>query len=279
MTLAVEAPGLLCQLDPAGRPVIAGLAAKDGTPVLLSGPGRDAMHGFATWGCPVMVPWANRLWPEALPGAGEMRPVARNWPGEGLAIHGTVFDRPWEVEAAGPDEVRLASDVGDGLGGRLGRAALRVAAAEGRLLIELGFTSEVEGWLDAGLGLHPWFPGGARAFFEARARVEVDDRLLPVGETPAGAVALSLEEERDHCFADWTGEAVVEHPSWPASLRLCSDAPHLHAVASRAFDAICLEPVTHLPNAAHSDLARGTGPMRRLGPDETMTLRTTLAWG
>ena len=258
--------------------MIAGLAATDGAPVLRSRAGRETVHGFATWGCPVMVPWANRLWPDALPAEGGGRRVARNWPGEGLAIHGTVFDRPWSVEATEPGEARLAAVVGDGLGGALGRAALRVAAEGAGLLLELGFTSEVEGWLEAGLGLHPWFPGGARASFAARAQVEVDDRLLPVGEAPAGVVALSLEEERDHCFADRSGEAVVEHPSWPAALRLRSDAPHLHAVASRAFDAICLEPVTHLPNAAHSDLARRAGPMRRLEPGETMTLRTTLAW-
>ena len=208
--------------------MIAGLAAEDGSPVLLPHAGRRAVHGFAAWGCPVMVPWANRLSPEALPGADRGRRVARNWPDEGLAIHGTAFDRPWSIEEEGPGQVRLASAVGDGLGGSLGRATLRVAAEGPGLVVELGFASEMEGWLEAGLGLHPWFPGDARASFEARARVEVDDGLLPVGETPAGTVALSLEEERDHCFADWSGEAMVEHPSWPAPLRLRSDAPHPH---------------------------------------------------
>ena len=69
-----------------------------------------ALDDPLSWGCYPMVPYAGRVRDAILKFAGEQFPLRKNMPPH--SIHGTVFDRPWNVIENSPSEVVLEIDLG-----------------------------------------------------------------------------------------------------------------------------------------------------------------------
>ena len=162
------------------------------------------------WGCYAMVPWAGRI-----------RNGRFTWEGRGVqlplrmpphAIHGTVFDRPWQE--SGPQE--LACALGEPWPWR-GSVRSRFSMEPGVFRWELTVSAEEEP-MPVVLGWHPWFrkrlADGSRASlaFEADAMYRRDATGIP-----SGARSAPSEGPWDDCF---TGAAVAPRIRWSNGLRL-----------------------------------------------------------
>jgi len=72
----------------------------------------------------------------------------------------------------------------------------------------------------------------------------------------------------DHCFADWDGHAEIEDELGRIVIT-ANNAPHLHIYAPPMAPDLCVEPVTHLPDAVN----RPEWAMPALPPGETATVQ------
>lgn len=172
--------------DVGGRPVFTAFGADEPAP---------AGHGA------VLAPWPNRLRDGRYTYGGVEHQLAIDEPERCTALHGLVMWQRWSVV-----EISGETDVADAAGSRV-VLELRLAPSGGypfdlllRATYELGdggLRVHVEatnlGTRTApyGIGFHPWLSPGDGSLddctvqLDAATRVTVDDRLLPVGTTPA----------------------------------------------------------------------------------------------
>jgi aldose 1-epimerase len=147
--------------------------------------------------------------------------------------------------------------------------------------ITLVLTNRAKEPMPAGLGLHPYF----RRRPETELRFEAGHVLLtgaeplPTGvEGPAGHFAdfaggAPLPAETiDHCFTTWHGHAALRDELGTTSIA-AEGTPHLHLYAPADGSALCLEPVTHTPDA----LNRAPGEMILLPPACSASLTLLIA--
>ena len=240
------------RLDCAGVPVLAPLP-----------PGADpnATAAGAFW----MMPWANRMAGGVL-GPGWRLPVNR--PDEDTAIHGLTRDHPFAVVGASGDQARLVQEVD--AAPYAYRVALTIRLRPEGLSVAAVITNRGARPAPVGLGWHPWFArrAGQRLSFTACARLRSDARLLPVDAVPDTGLAAAPVEDligTDAHFAGWAGAALLED----AALRL-----ELHAGGAWARNlqlyvpphaaAICLEPMSHIPDAPNRSTLVRYGALRPL---------------
>lgn len=185
------------------------------------------------WGCFPMAPFAGRVRRGVFSFRGEEYRLARNL---GLhAIHGTVFDAPFETD--GPGVVSAP------LGARwpfAGRVVQRLALDDHGLALTL----EVHGDepMPASCGWHPWWRRPVRLDFHAAWMYERDAEGIPTGvlvDPPPGPW--------DDCFTGLDGPPVLRWPSG-VGLRVESDCPDV-VVYDEPAHALCVEPQTAPPDA------------------------------
>jgi len=198
------------------------------------------------WGSYPMAPWPGRTRGGRFDFGGRSYELPINIENPDHAIHGTVFDRPWEAE-------------GDGwfrcdLGSRWpfpGYVRQRVALDEGSLHLRLEVhASEVP--MPAECGWHPWFSrdtgadGWASLDFDPAFMMLKDDEAIATGEqvpvTPG---------PWDECFGGLSGPPVL---TWPGALqiRIESDCDYW-VVYDLPPHAICVEPQTAPPDVLNHD--------------------------
>ena len=247
-----------------------------GRDILVPAP-EGARHPGA-YGAFWMLPWANRL--DGGQCGAHRLPVNR--PEENTAIHGLARDWPWQVEAAQAGQLILTQ--------RLEAAPFMYAA---RLVVSLterafsmAMTLRHDGAtaLPYGMGWHPWFPRDAGFHLALRAvqRARHDARGLPFAFDPSPGIcgdeaALS---GLDHFFADWDGVARLSWPGCSLILGASGDFAHgvqVYAPKDRA--AICVEPVSHMPDAPHRMALAAPAPIRMLAPGEALAGSITLSAG
>lgn len=216
----------------------------------------------------LMAPWTNRL------DAGRLRTPGRTWrlpvnrPQDNTAIHGFLRDLPWRVARRRVDGITLAV--------RARRApwhlsaALDLRLAEGAATMTLAVTNRGRRAVPVGIGLHPWFPRApvATLRFAARTAFGGDARTLPTTARPAtgmdGPIAARLGH--DGHWAGWDGRA------WLDDLAITAGGAfrNLHVYVPAHDPVVCVEPVSHVPDAVNrADLAP-YGPMALLAPGRTI---------
>jgi aldose 1-epimerase len=214
-----------------------------------------------------MIPWTNRMAGGAL-APGWQLPV--NKAGENTAIHGLSRDRPWQVVGASETQVRLVQTVmvppyayRVGLTVRLAADGLRLAA----IVTNVGAEEA-----PVGLGWHPWFARreGQRVSFVAESRLISDAKLLPVGAVASPGCAhvdvASLIGTDAH-FTGWDGRFLLEDAALRLEMRAGGAwARNLQLYVPPHAPAICLEPVSHIPNAPNCPALAPLGPLRPLAP-------------
>lgn len=244
------------------------------------------IDGLPVFGCFPMVPFANRLTVPDLPMENGVARFPINWPSEGVAMHGVAFASAWQVESLQDDRVRLSNAIGDLDGRFLGTAKQDLSLSDDQgLQAQLSYRHQHEKAMIAGVGFHPWFhaPVGEVPFaigFSAADRFEMGSDQFPVGYTRVDAKRIGLNNDDnglDTCFAGWSGEAHLRRPSQSLAVNIRSDASILHCFIAGAFDAVCLEPVSHIPGAAHDARWRSKGPMRLLNTGEEISLEMTIS--
>jgi len=204
----------------------------------------DSRSGPMGWGSYPMAPWAGRIRRGRFTFDGAEHSLPITLPPH--AIHGVVYDSPWEV--LGPDSIAI--DLDERWPFR-GRVTQRFALDAGGL--EVTMTLEADEPMPVALGWHPWFrriiAEGAqpvRLAFEADAMLARDAEGIPSGERvpqPPGPW--------DDAFTGLRADPVLE---WPGALRLVlSSSCPWWVVYSEPEHAICVEPQSGPPDAANLD--------------------------
>lgn len=217
-------------------------------------PAAYEQHPFVG-GCFPMAPWPNRIqngtfrWGER-----EYRvPMDVN----GEALHGLVFEQPWDVTARVGRILEMSCEFGRGWPWE-GRAWQRIELGRDFLAMKLEVRAGREPF-PAGCGWHPWFlraVGGSqdvRVIVPAKQRYVLDE-LIPTGElaAPSGDSLLNGgwlgDRQLDDCYTGFeTGAALMEWDRLKLSVRFDCPRPHIQ-VYTRP-EAFCLEPQTCAPNA------------------------------
>ena len=242
------------RLDCAGVPVLAPLP---------QGADPNATPAGAFW----MMPWANRMAGGVL-GPGWRLPVNR--PADDTAIHGLTRDHPFAVVSASPDRVRLVQEVDTAPYAY--RVALSIRLRTEGLSVAAVITNRGAERAPVGLGWHPWFArrSGQRLSFTAGHRLRADARLLPVDAVPDPGLAAAAVADligTDAHFSGWAGKALLEDAALRLELRAGGTwARNLQLYVPPHAAAICLEPVSHTPDAPNRPALAGHGALRLLAP-------------
>lgn len=231
--------------------------------------------------CFPLVPFANRIAESRFVFAGREHRLPVNRPPDPMAIHGFGFQAPWAVYGVKKDMVRLTHEH-RAPGSPFRYRAEQVFRLEpGRARIELAVTHEGAEAMPYGIGLHPWLPrqSDTRLQFAATHVFIPDESRLPRGPGPIGPAHDFARPRRadeaaplDACFAGWTGRAAVLWPETGCGVDIDADGGFraLHLFVPDDRPVLCVEPVSHVPNAHnHPDWA-AFGPLQALGPGETL---------
>ena len=230
------------------------------------------------WGAYVMAPWCNRLAAEPVSVAARTVELPANFR-DGTAIHGQVYDRPWQQT----DERRFEVS-GGGAGWPWSyRVGLELQLAEGGLVIDQWLANEDDVPMPAGLGLHPWFRRPLELAIHAQ-RVH-----RSVGATAGGPEPVAGEHDLrrlgppaadlDATWTDLTQPAAELR--WPtlglyASLSGNDALTHVTAASPSEVDGTAVEPQTHAPHGLRRLLDNQPGGLEYLAPGTRLHLRTAI---
>ena len=225
-----------------------------------------------------MLPWANRLDGGRI--AGHAMPINR--PAEGTAIHGLARDLPWEVTSAAPDQARLKQRVSVTPFDYTARLAVSFDA-DG-LVMEMELRHEGAAPAPYGMGWHPWFTRSAASSLHLKStqRASHDARGLPQSFTPCAGIAADEAGliGLDNFFAGWDGVARLITPAGIITLTATGDfAAGVQVYAPPTRPVICVEPVSHMPDAPNRPALAAAAPMRLLTMGQSLrgTIRLTAA--
>jgi aldose 1-epimerase len=213
--------------------------------------------------CFPLVPYANRVAQGSFAWQGTDIHLPRNFPPESSSLHGLGWQHSWRVASQSAFKCALEHDHQGGFWPWAYYAQQRIRLGPKGCAISLDVTNRSGSAMPAGLGLHPYF----RRRPETRVRFRsggvwlVDKALIPTGELApaslfgdfAGLAALP-DQTIDHCYARWDGVAQIEDDLGTITLT-ARGAPMLHVYAPADGSALCLEPVSHMPDALNSDPA------------------------
>ncbi len=218
------------------------------------------------WGIFVMAPWAGRVRHGRFTHEGREYALPIDLPPH--AIHGTVYQRAWQLEARDEASATLRCDLGDAWPFP-GFVRQRIGVRPDGVAITLGVFAAKRPF-PASAGFHPWFRrelGAGRPLqleFEAARMYQRDDEGIPTG-----ALIAPPAPPYDDCFCE-----VLRGPllRWADALevRLESSADHW-VVYDEPVHAICVEPQTGPPDALN------IAP-RIVRPGEPLELELRLSW-
>lgn len=241
--------------------------------------------------CFPLVPYANRIAGGMFSLGKDVVRLPPNFPPETSSLHGFGWQDRWAILSASACECTLehhhrgsgpASGVGDVIGWPWSyRAQQRIRLGPSGCTILLEVTNRSNRTMPAGLGLHPYFRRRpeSRLQFAAEGVMLVDEALIPTGviappglfgDFARGSALPSLTV--DHCFTTWNGSAAIEDDFVTITVT-AGGARHLHLYAPADGSALCLEPVSHLPDALNRPPVR----MTSLPPGCSASLRMRIS--
>ena len=250
------------------RPEIGGSLAAldcDGIAVLRTMAG-DADHPLQA-ACFPLVPYCNRIAEGRFTWGGHDTEIAPNLPPQRHPLHGLGWLREWRVVRRDTTSALLehAHD-GDADWPWAFTAHQHIALDETGCTIRLMVRNRAAKPAPMGLGLHPYFRRSAHSIvaFDAEAMLGIDAEFLPDGlPLPADTLAMWSRGAAlppvlvDHCFTGWAGSATIADEHGVITLRGFG-APNCHFYAPPGGDALCIEPVSHPPDALNRDPAQMT---------------------
>jgi aldose 1-epimerase len=226
------------------------------------------------WGAYPMAPWCGRIDAGEAVFGGRRVSFEPNFP-DGTAIHGQVYERPWQPDENGGFRIRAG---GDGWPWPYEAAfAVNVRAAELRL--DYALTNQSDEPMPGGIGVHPWFLKPLDVMVPA-AGVLSPNQAIPARPSPVtGPFDLrKLRPMPPDLDATWTdlSEPQVEL-RWPAlgvraTVRAETSPLYIVAASPSHLDAVALEPETHAPQAMRRLLNGEPGAPAILAPGETLRL-------
>lgn len=239
-----------------------------------------ATHPLDT-GCFPLVPYANRIDRGAFAFANRDIALPPTPGFEPHALHGVGWMRAWSVLRAGASFVDLAltaKATADWPWAWTASYGLRLGA-DG-LEMMLSITNDDRAPMPAGLGLHPYFAIAPETVLTApAARVwlndanEIPERLAPASSVTdwSDGVVVSTAPFVDNAYADWAGIAQLKHTRHVVVVSASANAGWLQVYASGVGDFVCLEPVTHRPDAHNAPHDEDAG-LVTLAPGQSLSM-------
>jgi aldose 1-epimerase len=230
------------------------------------------------WGGYVMAPWCNRVVAGPVVVGNRTISLASNFP-DGSAIHGQVYDVPWQQ--AGPGTFEIEHD-GDGWPWRYG-VAVEYRLDGRRLAITLTLRNLSDEPMPGGVGLHPWFPTPVQVRIDSALTYGSNNESLAEPIAVTGDLDLrrrqAMPARVDAAWAD-PGDPPVEL-WWPAyglraSLRAPASALCIVAADAPERGAIAVEPQTHAPQGLRRLLNGEPGALTVLQPGQELVLPITI---
>jgi len=256
-TLILEAPDVRLTVNVADGGRMASLIVRGHELLVTSG------YGPIMWGSYPSAPFAGRIREGRFTFDGQDVALPINLPPH--AIHGTVFERAWQVE--GPDA--LGTDLGPDWPFR-GRVTQRFTVHADGLAATLRLDAEDR--MPATLGWHPWFVRRLAAT-DADVELRLDaDRMYERGPDglPTGRLVAPRAPPWDDCFV---GVRSAPRLTWPDRLALEVRSTADHWVVYTELDhAVCVEPQTGPPDDVN------LGPRRILEPGEALDIEMAWTW-
>ncbi len=258
MTLTLRRGDFTLDLAPETGGAISALTWR-GQPVLRQGPGQGDVLDMASF---PLVPFANRIALGRVNWSGGLFDLPLNLDGEPHALHGDGWQSVWSVESHSEDAAALTLKGGTSWPWPYEARQTFTLEADG-LYQTLSLTNLSEQPAPFGLGFHPYFPASEEARLVARLSGVwlTDETNLPARHLqgwplvdwrwgagfPPGRVI-------DHCHTGWDGAALFNPGPGRPSLRLSAgpDITRLHIYAPPGEGYVCLEPVTHRPDAINT---------------------------
>jgi len=240
--------------------------------------GADPNGSFA--GAFLMAPWANRLDEGRLPVGGMTYHLPVNRPADDTAIHGLLRDLPWRVEEANTAEAVLEQDGNAEAAGLPWhwQARLTVTLQEAGAAVALALVNAGPLPFPFGFGWHPFFmrPAGTRLRFAATTLFARDARCLPIAAQPSAGVDgdEGAYEGLDTHFSGWDGAAEIIRPDIALRLRASGAwAGNLQVFAPAGSHVLCVEPVSHVPDAPNRPDFAVHGSLTMLAPGASLNAR------
>lgn len=241
-------------------------------------PTPDCARHPGAYGAFWMLPWANRLDGGRI--AGHAMPINRA--AEATAIHGLARDLPWEVISATSDYALLQQRVNFAPFDYTTQLVVTLAA-DG-VLMEMTLRHEGAAPTPYGMGWHPWLMRSAvtSLHLNATKRANHSERGLPESFTPCAGIAADEAGliGLDNFFAGWDGVARLVTPAGIITFTATGDfASGVQVYVPAAQPIICVEPVSHTPDAPNRPALAAAAPMRVLAQGQSLhgTIRLTAA--
>lgn len=266
--IALSGGGWSAGLLPEAGGLLTGLS-RGGIEILRTMP--RGSHDPLQSACFPLVPYANRIADGAFVWQGDAVQLSRNFPPETSSIHGMGWQSYWQVTAQSDFKCALDHSWA-GRGPRPWQGGIadwpwaydaqqRIRLGERGLAMTLNLTNRSNVPMPAGLGFHPYFRRRpeTRLTFRSNGIWIVGDDQIPTGEIAApshfanfAAGAALPAAMINHCYLQWDGIVRIEDDLGTITLA-AKGAPYLHVYAPADGSALCLEPVSHMPDALNQD--------------------------
>lgn len=230
--------------------------------------------------CYPLLPWSNRIAEGGFDVDGHRMTLAANRDDDPYPIHGSGWQRPWQVLSHNDHEARLVLEEYSA-NAYTYQASLHYVLHEDALEVALQVTNTGARTLPFGLGLHPFFPRHGEATLHApAAQVWLNDGHSPlpvqcVDVPPAWNFdhARRLPDGLNHGFQAWTGDAVIAWPRHGLRLHVETDVDAFVLYTPAGEDFFCFEPVDHAINAVHLPGGAAANGMTLLAPRSSLARR------
>lgn len=252
--------------------------------------GRDVLvpAKAGTWpqgadaGCFPLVPFSNRIRSAEFSFLGERIKLPAPAFAEPHALHGLGWRRAWQVHPSPANEIVMfhAHPGEDWPWPYEARQTLSVA--DDQLSLTLSLKNTGAHTMPAGIGFHPYFPRSPDLLVSAMAegywQTALSDPGIPTGWS-AIAPETDLFREKDtsgadldNCFTGWNRQVRLAYTRarYKVDLKASASFSNLVIYCPPGRDFLCLEPVSHVNDAANLTGISAAQQMECLEPGETL---------
>jgi aldose 1-epimerase len=240
----------------------------------------------ASWlGSFIMAPFANRIAGGHFVENGREIQLPINRPEHQAAIHGFSRGRNFAVAEVSENALTLTDHFTDPGIPYIYDTVFTYVLTGSVLEVGLKVTNRGPCAMPFGLGHHPWFKRTPKTHlrFTAEGWFKRDAHTFPVARmaNPAGDVRLtpSALPGFDRHYDHWGRAAEIIWPELDAGLNLTASPSlaNLHVFVPEDRSAVCLEPVSHVPDVVNRRRYAAYGDMTALAPGESLTGSMQLA--
>jgi len=269
-TVSPALGGAILELNHAGRPIFR--------------PTPTDSAAILETACFPLVPYANRVAGGRFRFGGEevALPVLPEFAPH--ALHGDGWMGVWRVDHQDETVVSMTLGGGDDHWPWAWSATQTIRLSESGLRVDLTMTNEADRPAPAGLGLHPFLHRlpdarltlAADQIWLTRAD-DIPDRLAASSSLMdwSGGAALASAPPVDHAYAMRGGQATLDDGSGRVIMTASENCRWTQVYAPPGGDFVCIEPVTHRPDAVNAPSGEDSG-LVILSPRESLSMWMTI---